>query len=134
MGLRMQVLHAARLRVAKEGLPQVLCAERLLAGRLCPFHGAQGGAWRRALADVGAGQEAKVLVGSAELAVLLEDARRKRLAEAVGAGAAASGETLRANHLKMLSDGLILQSQATLYRSALATDPDLDALIRGIGF
>jgi ATP phosphoribosyltransferase len=28
-----------------------------------------------------------------------------------------SGETLRANHLKILSDGLIHQSQATLYAS-----------------
>jgi biotin carboxyl carrier protein len=51
---------------------------------------------RSYVAHVGAGQEAKVLVGSAELGVELEDARRKRLAEAVGQGAAASGETLRA--------------------------------------
>ncbi|MGD1885045.1 MAG: ATP phosphoribosyltransferase [Paracoccaceae bacterium] len=32
-----------------------------------------------------------------------------------------SGETLRANHLKILSDGLILQSQATLWRSRVAS-------------
>ncbi|WP_170367921.1 ATP phosphoribosyltransferase [Ruegeria arenilitoris] len=31
-----------------------------------------------------------------------------------------TGETLRANHLKILSDGLILQSQATLWRSRVA--------------
>lgn len=31
-----------------------------------------------------------------------------------------SGETLRANHLKILSDGLILKSQATLWRSRVA--------------
>ncbi len=31
-----------------------------------------------------------------------------------------SGETLRANHLKILSDGLILRSQATLWRSRVA--------------
>jgi ATP phosphoribosyltransferase len=35
-------------------------------------------------------------------------------AEAV-ADITSSGETLRANHLKFLSDGLILQSQATLF-------------------
>ena len=32
-----------------------------------------------------------------------------------------SGETLLANHLKILSDGLILQSQATLWRSRVAS-------------
>ncbi|MCF6232880.1 MAG: ATP phosphoribosyltransferase [Rhodobacteraceae bacterium] len=31
-----------------------------------------------------------------------------------------TGETLRANHLKLLTDGLILQSQATLWRSRVA--------------
>ncbi|MEM7318565.1 MAG: ATP phosphoribosyltransferase [Pseudomonadota bacterium] len=31
-----------------------------------------------------------------------------------------SGETLRANHLKILSDGLVLRSQATLWRSRVA--------------
>ncbi|WP_120631855.1 ATP phosphoribosyltransferase [Ruegeria sp. EL01] len=31
-----------------------------------------------------------------------------------------TGETLRANHLKILSDGLILKSQATLWRSRIA--------------
>ncbi|MBT8494912.1 MAG: acetyl-CoA carboxylase biotin carboxyl carrier protein subunit [Deltaproteobacteria bacterium] len=51
---------------------------------------------RSYLVDVGEGQEASVLVGSAELAVVVEDARRKRLAEAVGAGSSASGELLRA--------------------------------------
>ena len=37
-----------------------------------------------------------------------------------------SGETLRANHLKLLSDGLILRSQATLWRSRVATYGDAD--------
>jgi ATP phosphoribosyltransferase len=40
-------------------------------------------------------------------------------AEAI-ADITSSGETLRANHLKILSDGLILQSQATLWRSLTA--------------
>jgi ATP phosphoribosyltransferase len=31
-----------------------------------------------------------------------------------------TGETLRANHLKILSDGLVLRSQATLWRSRVA--------------
>ncbi|MEL6296889.1 MAG: hypothetical protein AAFR10_21840, partial [Pseudomonadota bacterium] len=37
-----------------------------------------------------------------------------------------SGETLRANHLKILSDGLILASQATLWRSRTAQLEDAD--------
>jgi ATP phosphoribosyltransferase len=40
-------------------------------------------------------------------------------AEAI-ADITSSGETLRANHLKVLSDGLIMQSQATLYAALLA--------------
>ncbi|MEM7520930.1 MAG: ATP phosphoribosyltransferase [Pseudomonadota bacterium] len=40
-------------------------------------------------------------------------------AEAI-ADITSSGETLRANHLKVLSDGLILQSQATLWHSKVA--------------
>ena len=43
-----------------------------------------------------------------------------------------SGETLRANHLKILSDGLILKSQATLWRSRVAQVEDkaiLDAFL-----
>ncbi len=39
-----------------------------------------------------------------------------------------SGETLRANHLKLLSDGLILHSQATLWRSRVAAYDDGDKL------
>ncbi len=35
-----------------------------------------------------------------------------------------TGETLRANHLKILSDGMILKSQATLWRSRVATCED----------
>ncbi len=46
-------------------------------------------------------------------------------AEAI-ADITSSGETLRANHLKILSDGLILQSQATLWRSRMATVGDKD--------
>lgn len=58
-------------------------------------------------------------------------------AEAV-ADITSTGETLRANHLRMLSDGLILRSQATLWRSRVAgCDPaqraTLDALLSRIG-
>ncbi|MEO1610868.1 MAG: ATP phosphoribosyltransferase catalytic subunit HisG, partial [Pseudomonadota bacterium] len=39
-----------------------------------------------------------------------------------------SGETLRANHLKVLNDGLILASEAQLCRSLVAvTSPEDDA-------
>ena len=41
------------------------------------------------------------------------------VAEAV-ADITSSGETLRANHLKILEDGLVLKSQATLWRSRVA--------------
>ncbi|WP_341233480.1 ATP phosphoribosyltransferase [uncultured Sulfitobacter sp.] len=47
---------------------------------------------------------------------------KNETAEAI-ADITSSGETLRANHLKILSDGLILKSQATLWRSRTA---DLD--------
>lgn len=40
-------------------------------------------------------------------------------AEAI-ADITSSGETLRANHLKVLTDGLVLKSQATLWRSRVA--------------
>jgi ATP phosphoribosyltransferase len=50
-------------------------------------------------------------------------------AEAV-ADITSTGETLRANHLKVLSDSLILQSQATLFRSAHAKGAAIDALLR----
>ncbi|ASM71159.1 MULTISPECIES: ATP phosphoribosyltransferase [Roseobacteraceae] len=46
-------------------------------------------------------------------------------AEAI-ADITSSGETLRANHLKILSDGLILRSQATLWRSRVADVADED--------
>ncbi|WP_299944866.1 ATP phosphoribosyltransferase [uncultured Ruegeria sp.] len=50
-------------------------------------------------------------------------------AEAI-ADITSTGETLRANHLKILSDGLILQSQATLWRSRIAKyDPDEKAVL-----
>lgn len=41
-------------------------------------------------------------------------------AEAI-ADITSSGETLRANHLKVLNDGMILRSQATLWRSRVTT-------------
>jgi ATP phosphoribosyltransferase len=44
---------------------------------------------------------------------------RNRSAEAI-ADITSSGETLAANHLKVLSDGLVLQSQATLFASRAA--------------
>ncbi|WP_170763720.1 ATP phosphoribosyltransferase [Ruegeria lacuscaerulensis] len=44
-------------------------------------------------------------------------------AEAI-ADITSTGETLRANHLKILTDGLILQSQATLWRSRVASYND----------
>lgn len=46
-------------------------------------------------------------------------------AEAI-ADITSSGETLRANHLKVLSDGLILASQATLWRAQTAEMSDSD--------
>ncbi|KIC43592.1 ATP phosphoribosyltransferase [Ruegeria sp. ANG-S4] len=50
-------------------------------------------------------------------------------AEAI-ADITSTGETLRANHLKILSDGLILQSQATLWRSRVAKcDPAEKAVL-----
>ena len=45
-----------------------------------------------------------------------EGAIKNEVAEAI-ADITSTGETLRANHLKVLSDGLILASQATLWRS-----------------
>ncbi|MEY8827404.1 ATP phosphoribosyltransferase [Sedimentitalea sp. XS_ASV28] len=49
-----------------------------------------------------------------------------------------TGDTLRANHLKILSDGLVLRSQATLWRSRSAPVSDADretlkTLIRQVG-
>ena len=53
-------------------------------------------------------------------------------AEAI-ADITSSGETLRANHLKVLSDAVILCSQAMLYQSALSTGPEVAALLAQIG-
>ena len=50
---------------------------------------------------------------------------KNETAEAI-ADITSSGETLRANHLKILSDGLILQSQATLWRSRVVEMDDVD--------
>ena len=53
-------------------------------------------------------------------------------AEAI-ADITSSGETLRANHLKVLSDAVILRSQAMLYQSALSTGPEVAAFLAQIG-
>ncbi|MFP4275265.1 MAG: ATP phosphoribosyltransferase [Paracoccaceae bacterium] len=58
-------------------------------------------------------------------------------AEAV-ADITSTGETLRANHLKILSDGLVLKSQATLFKSRSASRSDAEraqvkALIARLG-
>ena len=50
---------------------------------------------------------------------------KNETAEAV-ADITSSGETLRANHLKLLSDGLVHKSQATLFRSRNAVTSDAD--------
>ena len=44
---------------------------------------------------------------------------KNETAEAI-ADITSTGDTLRANHLKILDDGLILKSQATLYKSTVA--------------
>ncbi|WP_370228892.1 ATP phosphoribosyltransferase [Cognatishimia sp.] len=49
-------------------------------------------------------------------------------AEAV-ADITSTGETLRANHLKILSDGLMLKSQATLFKSRKAEVDDADKAV-----
>jgi ATP phosphoribosyltransferase len=66
-----------------------------------------------------------------------EAAVKNLTAEAV-ADISSTGATLRDNHLKVLADGVILRSQATLYlsRAAAWADParrGLDALCRQIG-
>lgn len=62
---------------------------------------------------------------------------KNETAEAI-ADITSTGDTLRANHLKTLEDGLILRSQATLFRSrsADAGGPDrttMDELVRRLG-
>ncbi|WP_371225332.1 ATP phosphoribosyltransferase [Roseovarius sp. 2305UL8-3] len=54
---------------------------------------------------------------------------KNETAEAI-ADITSSGDTLRANHLKILDDGLVLQSQATLFKSRAAqmTDEDRQTL------
>ncbi|WP_146348250.1 ATP phosphoribosyltransferase [Falsiphaeobacter marinintestinus] len=57
---------------------------------------------------------------------------KNETAEAI-ADITSTGETLRANHLKILSDGLILKSQATLWRSRVADcDSDEKATLRDL--
>ena len=53
-------------------------------------------------------------------------------AEAI-ADITSSGATLRANHLKLLSDGLILKSEATLYRSRRVDAPGMAAFLARLG-
>ncbi|MCJ7871144.1 ATP phosphoribosyltransferase [Phaeobacter sp. J2-8] len=49
----------------------------------------------------------------------------KNLTAEMIADITSTGETLRANHLKILSDGLVLKSQATLFRArGVKLDPD----------
>jgi ATP phosphoribosyltransferase len=56
---------------------------------------------------------------------------RNESAEAI-ADITSTGDTLRANHLKVLTDGLILQSQATLWRSRVALcDADEKRVLAG---
>lgn len=50
---------------------------------------------------------------------------KNETAEAI-ADITSTGETLRANHLKILSDGLILKSQATLWKSRVAPVGDAE--------
>ncbi|KAA2314671.1 ATP phosphoribosyltransferase [Pseudooceanicola sediminis] len=62
---------------------------------------------------------------------------KNETAEAV-ADITSTGETLRANHLKILSDGLMLKSQATLFRSRAAAMDDeeravMTALVARLG-
>ena len=52
-------------------------------------------------------------------------------AEAI-ADITSTGDTLRANHLKILADGLILKSQATLFRSRAAAMDDHDRAVMQI--
>jgi len=60
---------------------------------------------------------------------------KNETAEAI-ADITSTGDTLRANHLKVLSDGLILQSQATLFLSNVsqlsAQDRHTLELLRGL--
>jgi ATP phosphoribosyltransferase len=53
-------------------------------------------------------------------------------AEAI-ADITSSGETLRANHLKVLSDGLVLRSEAVLYRSKTAAEAGVSVLLTQLG-
>ena len=57
---------------------------------------------------------------------------RNMTAEAI-ADITSSGETLRANYLKILSGSLILQSQAVLYRSGLSRQAELAAFLARLG-
>jgi len=53
---------------------------------------------------------------------------KNETAEAI-ADITSTGDTLRANHLKILEDGLILKSQATLFRSRAAEMSDEDRAV-----
>ena len=57
---------------------------------------------------------------------------KNETAEAI-ADITSSGDTLRANHLKTLEDGMILRSQATLFRSRrVAHDPEDHAALKAL--
>lgn len=56
---------------------------------------------------------------------------KNETAEAI-ADITSSGDTLRANHLRVLEDGLILRSQATLYRARSAPLDDADRTTLGV--
>jgi ATP phosphoribosyltransferase len=57
---------------------------------------------------------------------------RNLTAEAI-ADITSTGETLRANHLKVLADGLVLKSEATLYRARNAPlEPADDRAMAGL--
>ncbi|THH36069.1 ATP phosphoribosyltransferase [Aliishimia ponticola] len=87
---------------------------------------------REALRDAGVADYALVdSQGATEGTVANETA------EAI-ADITSSGETLRANHLKILSDGLILRSEATLWRSrkaewGRAEDASLATILKRLG-
>ena len=61
------------------------------------------------------------------------EATVKNLSAEAVADITSSGDTLRANYLKILSGSLILQSQAVLFRSALSRRPEVDALLARLG-
>jgi len=68
---------------------------------------------------MGFGHADLVLAGLVDSQGATEGTVKNETAEAI-ADITSTGETLRANHLKVLDDGLVLRSQATLLRSRAA--------------